>query len=483
MKQDNTTPEKNEEILSFDELKNQLNDEESTTDPEMDALLSDLREISQNMDEKAAAADHSEKAEEKEPQKEPQKDEAQEYKSIYEDVLQSVMKTEDEETTSRKNKFAMGNSQFVDVTNAYEDYGKMHDVEEKETAPELPKIEESAPTEAAAQKEYRSFNQMFKDFLAKLFPVRGDSVGEGIRKIVADVAVVALVCCFVYFGIYLVQNYQAKKQQSEITGQVIADDTEYFPESDAWTEFASKYPNVPLPEGMRMKYAYLYAMNQDLVGWVKVPKTMINIQVVQTEHHGDYIQKDFYGASSRYGTPYMDYRNDPKYLNQNTTIYGHHMSDGLVFADLKKYKSIDGFKESPVIYFDTLYKSYAFKVYAVIISNSTEEQDNGYIFNYTVPNFRSGEHFMTYIDALNERTLYKTGVDIQPDDKLLTLSTCTYEFPDARLAVIGRMVREGESEDVDTSLAEVNPNPRYPQGYYDKKGQTNPFAGAENWYY
>ena len=51
------------------------------------------------------------------------------------------------------------------------------------------------------------------------------------------------------------------------------------------------------------------------------------------------------------------------------------------------------------------------------------------------------------------RKLYTTGVSVMPDDKLLTLSTCTYEFDNARLVVIARLIREGESEESDFSKA------------------------------
>ena len=134
-----------------------------------------------------------------------------------------------------------------------------------------------------------------------------------------------------------------------------------------------------------------------------------------------------------------------------------------------------------MIEFDTLYRSYKFKIYAVLITNSKEADDNGYIFNYTVTDFGSNDKFMEYIAAVDERKLYTTGVDIQPTDKILTLQTCTYEFSDARLVVIGRMLRENESTVIDTSLATVNENPRYPQAYYDKKGMQNPYADAPKW--
>lgn len=474
--------ERPEDMLSFDELKDKVQPNDEESDPEVAALLDSLRDV-------APPAEEAPKEEEKpaDPPKEAPSEE-ENYKSIYNDVLRSVMQnTETSEKTTRKSKFLSDESQFVDVTDRYESFADLHAQPEPEKNP----AEETASAEAGGtatespeapeeEKQYRTFNEIFKSGLRKIFPNKHDTVGEGIRKAIADLSVIALVACGIYFGVYAYQSHAAKAQQAEIEGQIISDDTASS-ESDMWAQFFAQYPNIQLPDGMMAKYAYLYAINQDLVGWIKIPNSIIDVQVVQTTDNTSYLKKDFYGNYSRYGCPYMDYRNDPKYLGKNTIIYGHHMSDGLVFADLTKYKTIEGFQESPVIQFDTLFRSYTFKVYAVIITNSRAEDDNDYIFNYAVTDFGSDEAFMEYIAALDERKLYTTGVDIQPDDKLLTLQTCTYEFSDARLVVIGRMVRDGESTSVDTSLAVENPSPRYPQAWYDKKGQTNPYADAEKW--
>ncbi|MGN1117887.1 MAG: class B sortase, partial [Acutalibacteraceae bacterium] len=123
------------------------------------------------------------------------------------------------------------------------------------------------------------------------------------------------------------------------------------------------------------------------------------------------------------------------------------------------------------------------KVIAAFIINTKASDDNGYIFNYIFTKMESDEEFMTYIKFLKERSLYDTGVDILPSDKILTLSTCTKDFDDARFVVVARLIRPGETEDVNTSIAKVNESPRYPQAYYDKKKKKNPYEDAERWYY
>ena len=75
-----------------------------------------------------------------------------------------------------------------------------------------------------------------------------------------------------------------------------------------------------------------------------------------------------------------------------------------------------------------------------------------------------------YIDSVLVRSIINTGVDVRSDDQLLTLSTCSYEFKDARFVVVARKVRKGESASVDTSAAVMNPNPLYPDVWYQLFG-------------
>lgn len=317
--------------------------------------------------------------------------------------------------------------------------------------------------------------------ICKVFlPWNGDPMKEKVRKIVMDISFFVLLICAVYFVNYLVELWDAVELKQNM-GDVVSQGAELNGSEDEWAAIREKYPDVDFPEGMNIRYAESYATNQDFVGWISIDNTNIDIPIVQGDDNSFYLKHDFRKRDTKYGNAFMDYRNNVDTLDHNTIIHGHHMKDNMLFAQLEKYMTLDGYKEAPVITFNTLYHDYQWKVYAVFVTNDDRADDNGYMFNYIVPNFHSLDSYASYIEALDVRKLYDTGVDLNTSDHMLTLSTCSYEFDGARLVVVARMVREGESAEVDTSKATLNENPRYPQKWYDVNGKENPYADAFNW--
>lgn len=244
--------------------------------------------------------------------------------------------------------------------------------------------------------------------------------------------------------------------------------------------------SVDFPEGIQEKYKELYAQNQDFVGWLTVPGTSIDTPVYKTSNNSYYLKHDNYDSYTKYGVPFMDMYCGVKNLSRNTTIYGHNFDNGLIFDELHNYQNLEFFKENPIIEFNTLYKDYKWKIIAAFHTNGEAAGDNGYLFYYIAASMGNNS-FMDFYDELEQRSYIHTGVDVQPTDKILTLSTCTYFFDkngatqNARFAVVARLVRDGESEDVDVSLATENKNVRYPQLYYDVNGGTNPYRYASKW--
>ena len=125
--------------------------------------------------------------------------------------------------------------------------------------------------------------------------------------------------------------------------------------------------------------------------------------------------------------------------------------------------------------------TYYFKIFAAFISNAKLSDDNGNFFNFIVTDFLTDEKFIGFVDEIEKRSIFKTGVNVQPDDKLITLVTCSHEFDSARLVVVGRLLRENEEPTVNVNDASINTVPKYPQAWYDAKDMANPYKNDICW--
>ena len=105
--------------------------------------------------------------------------------------------------------------------------------------------------------------------------------------------------------------------------------------------------------------------------------------------------------------------------------------------------------------------------------------------------FQNEKDFMNYVYNVRIRSMVNCPVDVNEDDSLITLSTCSYEYTDFRTVIVARKVRNGESAKVDVSQASSNNNAVWPQIYYDRNGGTRPKvtdfctaydAGQIDWY-
>ncbi len=295
----------------------------------------------------------------------------------------------------------------------------------------------------------------------------GKSVAETIRKSVLGIALIVLVST----GAYLLNAYVIEPFKHHQTGN----DTTVTDEDNTNTTKLDGNEDA-----VQAKYSALLKINPDFVGKLyidAIEETGFN--VVQASDNNKYLKLGFKGETTRYGTLFVDYRNNIRSFNTNTIIYGHNMRDGSQLGSLSIYSDIENYKAYPTIDFNTIYSNNTWKVFAAFISNGDKAQDNGYEFPYIATTFPTEDKFLEFIDEVKSRSYYTNeAVDIVPGDKILTLSTCDTVFEDARFVVMARLVRDGESAEVDTTNVKINHNQRFPQAWYDKMGKSNPFRNA-----
>ena len=297
----------------------------------------------------------------------------------------------------------------------------------------------------------------FIRFLRSWLPWRGDSRRNKIRKTALIVFALIFLASAVYIVDYYVESIRTKNEINNV--QKLYDPT-------AEGELDS--------HGINVNFASLIEKNSDTVGWLYVPGTQVNNPVVQSDNE-KYLTTDFEGTKNRHGALFVDENCTiaPGKLSSNTVIYGHHMRDGTMFGELKKYRTdqangLEFYKENPIIEFTTIYQTKAtkWKIFAVFVSNADAQQDNGYVFRYWQNSFVTDREHAQFIYECQRRSMINAPVDVTPDDFIITLSTCVYDFNNARLVVMARLLRNGESEEIDSAAATVNYNAKFPAAYY-----------------
>lgn len=332
-----------------------------------------------------------------------------------------------------------------------------------------------AATEKSGEKEEKPARKkmnIFTKIRNAILPVKGDPPAEAVRKVIFDIAVVALIIT----GGSLLRDVTAIAIE-ESKDEDRADQYQQIIEGEI--EISDEDREVAMNEKPEMLEQFMpfYAQNKDIVGWIRVGD-IISFPVVQSEDNDYYLTHTFEGKVEKNGAVFADFRNRFEYgeLSGNTVLYGHNIfSENLggsgMFAKLTRYydarihgdyaNRLDFYKENPVISFDTLYEESQWKVFACVLFNTDENY--GEVYPYTqIQEFDNKASFNSFVLDIMDRSVLWTDVDLTYGDNILTLSTCYYPYGnkvDTRCVVFARKVRNGESAEVDVEKAQVNNNP------------------------
>lgn len=120
--------------------------------------------------------------------------------------------------------------------------------------------------------------------------------------------------------------------------------------TNAQKEQALKSAKKPITDNdIKLNYEKAHAECSSVVGWIYIPGTDINYPVDYNPNSDDYyLTHNWKNQPFWNGTPFLDYRN--KGFDSYTLINGHNMLNGVIFAQLLKYESLDHAKRYPYIY-------------------------------------------------------------------------------------------------------------------------------------
>ena len=178
----------------------------------------------------------------------------------------------------------------------------------------------------------------------------------------------------------------------------------------------------------KIDFAALKAINSDAAAWLYCPDTPIDYPVMRADDYDYYLSHLADGTLKANGALFIDYNNASDFSERLTVIYGHHMKSGRMFGGLKGYKNQQYFEDHPVMYLNTENQDYRVDlIYGCVIGAGEWSE---YAFMYE-------ENLEALLAYAAENTTFRSGASYAEGDRIVALSTCSYEFDDARYVVLG----------------------------------------------
>lgn len=184
--------------------------------------------------------------------------------------------------------------------------------------------------------------------------------------------------------------------------------------------------DIEYPE---IDFEKLLQINKDIVAWIHIDGTKISYPVVQGTDNRHYVSTLIDGSRNDTGSIFLDFRNQRDFSDRHTIVYGHNMRNGTMFHDICNYRTQAYYDEHPIGLIMTPEKNYYFEIVS------------GYVADLADPawqlEFVDDEDLQQWLNGSIDRSPFISQFQPRPGDQVITLSTCTYEFNNARFVLVG----------------------------------------------
>ena len=245
---------------------------------------------------------------------------------------------------------------------------------------------------------------------------------SGFSKTMLDIIMVAALLTAAYSGYRLydgMRRYrEAQKNYDDIRDTVIVEYTE----------------EVTGETKRKIDWDALEAVNGDIAAWIELEGSTIDYPVVHGTDNSWYLKHLMDGTYNDAGTVFIDAGNSPDFSDRNTVMYAHHMlDDPLMFAEVENYKDQSYYDTHKKFLIHTPDAEYEMYPAAGYVSTGTG--------GYVSLTFADDEEYLEYIRSFTERSTFVSDVTITAEDRILMLSTCSYDVQDGRYVLIGKLVK------------------------------------------
>ncbi|MCM1187946.1 MAG: class B sortase [bacterium] len=185
-------------------------------------------------------------------------------------------------------------------------------------------------------------------------------------------------------------------------------------------------------EWPEVDFTVLQEINPDLVGWIYIEGTEISYPVMQGEDNIYYLDHLFTGEKNKAGCIFLDSRNQADFSDRNSIVYGHYLKNGTMFTGISQYKKQEYYDAHSIILFLTPEGNFEIEVFAGYVAGMEDEA-------WEIA-FLSDSDYRAWLSEVRGRSCFSSSIVPAVTDRVLTLSTCSYESDNARFVFLGRFV-------------------------------------------
>ena len=196
---------------------------------------------------------------------------------------------------------------------------------------------------------------------------------------------------------------------------------------EAPLEKRESHAEIDIPD-MDIDFGTLQTINPDGGAWLYCPGTAIDYPVIWAPDYYYYLHHLPDGTPNSNGSLFIDYNNASDFSDKLTVIYGHNMKSGQMFGSLTKYKKQSYFNQHPYMYLYTGGGSYRIDLLYGCVVGAGEWRERAFMYEVNL------NALLAYAA---QNTTFKSGTQYAETDRIVAMSTCSYEFGDARYVVIG----------------------------------------------
>ena len=249
-------------------------------------------------------------------------------------------------------------------------------------------------------------------------------------------AIVCLGIAALFYGKIIYQELQYK--EGDDVYEQMADMATSDPEPEDTDESGTSEKNLDA-EGhapmIDVDLSVLQAINLDVKAWLYCPDTVIDYPVCQCGDNSYYLRHLIDRTYNVNGCLFIDCKNKADFSDDNTVIYGHHMASGKMFASLIRYADQSYYEAHPVMYLTVGEKQYEVELFAGYVTTMDSSA-------YTL-NCGTRHEFAEWLREVSGKSDFTPHqMTLGTEDRIVTFSTCAYNFQNARYVVHGRIVKE-----------------------------------------